>query len=341
VTTVLQRWARERLLRHLARLRHGRLDFVEDGVCQSAGPSDAPLVGRVDVHTPEFWTTVLPGGNVGAGEAYMRHEWSSPDPVTVDRVLAYFAAPETPLAEASRAKFDRLCRKLALDETTRVLEIGTGWGGFAVHAAATYGCPVTTTTISERQRRYAERRVAEAGLSDRVTVLGLDYRHLEGTYDRVVSIEMIEAVGHDYLGTFFRACSDRLADDGLLALQAITIRDDHYRRHLRTVDFIKRYIFPGSSIPCLAALTTAASTTDLRLVCLEDITAHYGPTLLAWRRNLLDHRAELADLGYDEVFVRMFDYYLCSCAGSFIERYNGDVQALFAKPRATLPPPYR
>ena len=214
-----------------------------------------------------------------------------------------------------------------------MLEIGTGWGGFALHAARHCGCRVTTTTISDRQHELAARRIAEAGLSDRITLLKQDYRDLAGTFDKLVSIEMIEAVGHQFLDAFFRACSDRLKPDGVMLLQAITIRDQVFDWHKKNVDFIKRYIFPGSCIPSVAAVCgSIARASDLRLFHLEDITPHYATTLRHWRENFFRSIERVKALGFPETFIRMWEFYLCYCEGGFAERYLGDVQIVFTKP---------
>ncbi|MCU0602552.1 MAG: cyclopropane-fatty-acyl-phospholipid synthase family protein [Desulfobacterales bacterium] len=255
----------------------------------------------------------------------------------LDETLTYscgiFERPDSTLAEASTAKYDRVCRKLGLAASDHVLEIGTGWGGFALHAARHCGCRVTTTTISDRQHELAARRIAEAGLSDRITLLKQDYRDLAGTFDKLVSIEMIEAVGHQFLDAFFRACSDRLKPDGVMLLQAITIRDQVFDWHKKNVDFIKRYIFPGSCIPSVAAVCgSIARASDLRLFHLEDITPHYATTLRHWRENFFRSIERVKALGFPETFIRMWEFYLCYCEGGFAERYLGDVQIVFTKP---------
>ena len=246
---------------------------------------------------------------------------------------AIFERADATLEEASVAKFDRIARTLRLSPTHRVLEVGCGWGGFALHVAAKYGCRVVGITVSPAQHEEATRRVAEAGLSDRVEIRLQDYRDTEGTFDRVVSVEMIEAVGAGYLQAFMKTCADRLSPDGLFLLQAITIRDDLYDRHVRTVDFIKRHIFPGSFIPSVTAIAAATGKgTDLRMAHLEDITPHYAKTLREWRNRFLARKNEVRAMGFPERFLRMWEFYLCYCEGSFSERYNGDVQILFAKP---------
>ncbi|HEY2346225.1 MAG TPA: cyclopropane-fatty-acyl-phospholipid synthase family protein [Xanthomonadaceae bacterium] len=237
------------------------------------------------------------------------------------------------LDRASRHKLDRICRKLDLKPSDRVIEIGTGWGGFAMHAAKHYGCHVTTTTISAEQHALTLERVAAAGLTGRVTVLKQDYRDLAGRYDKLVSIEMIEAIGHQYLDTYFAQCAALLKPDGLALVQAITIEDSRYEQALRSVDFIKRHVFPGSFIPCVSAMLGAsARSSDLRLFGLEDIGPSYALTLRHWRQRFLSRLDEVRALGYDERFVRMWEYYLCYCEGGFIERSIGTVQMLFAKP---------
>jgi len=252
---------------------------------------------------------------------------------------AVFERPEMTLEEAQTAKYERLCRKLRLRPDDRVLEIGGGWGGFALHAASRYGCRVTTATVSREQLALARRRVAEAGLEDRVDVVFSDYRDLEGRYDKLVSIEMIEAVGAAHLDAFFRVCGERLAPDGLFALQAITTADRDYARSVRNVDFVKRYIFPGGQLVSLGAMGDAvARTTRLGLVHLEDLTAHYAETLARWRRNLLAQRDRARALGLDERFLRMWEYYLGYCEGGFRERANGVVQMVFAGPEARVAP---
>ena len=255
----------------------------------------------------------------------------------LDETMTYscgiFESQDSSLKDASEAKYDRICRKLRLQPGVRVVEIGTGWGGFAVHAAQNYGARITTTTISDEQHRFARDRIKNAGLEDQITLLKKDYRDLNGQFDRLVSIEMIEAVGHHYYQAFFSKCSQLLKDDGLMALQAISIGDQIFDRHRRTVDFIKRYIFPGSCIPSITAISNAiAAATDLRLVHLEDITPHYARTLAEWRRRFFAQIERVRELGYSDTFIRMWEYYLCYCEGGFAERYIGDVQMVFAKP---------
>ena len=246
---------------------------------------------------------------------------------------AVFEQPGMTLEQASIAKLDRICRKLALHAGDHVVEIGTGWGGFALHAARHYGCRVTTTTISRAQYELAVARVAAAGLSDKITVLLKDYRELEGKFDKLVSIEMIEAVGHQYYEEYFRTCARLLEPDGMALIQAITIADQRYEAARRSVDFIQRYIFPGSCIPSVTALLASITrASDLRLFHLEDIGPHYARTLAAWRHAFMRNLDQVRALGYPEEFIRMWEFYLCYCEGGFEERVLGDAQLLLVKP---------
>jgi len=261
----------------------------------------------------------------------------------LDETMTYsagiFEREDATLAEASIAKIDRLCRKLDLGPRDHLLEIGTGWGALAIHAARRYGCRVTTTTISEAQRGLAIERVRAAGLEGRIEVLPLDYRDLTGTYSKLVSVEMIEAVGHQYFDAFFRVVSERLAPDGIAAIQAITIDDRLYESARDSVDFVKRHIFPGCCIPSLAVLgASMARASDLRLFHLEDLTPHYARTLAAWHRNLEAHRGEARALGFDEERLRAWAYYLAYCEGGFAERQLGVCQMVLTKPGCARPP---
>jgi cyclopropane-fatty-acyl-phospholipid synthase len=250
---------------------------------------------------------------------------------------AVFDAPGQTLEDASRAKLDRLAALLELGPDDHVLEIGTGWGGFAVYAAREHGCRVTTTTISAEQHEFATKRVREAGLEHRVTVLDADYRDLDETFDKVVAIEMIEAVDWREYDTFFERCRALVADDGLVVLQAITVPDVSFDRVKRGTDFIKAAIFPGGCLPSVGALADAATKHGLTLTRQDDIGPHYAETLRRWRANLDAARPELAALGYDERFARQWDFYFSYCEAGFEERYVGDAQLLFVGPdRAVL-----
>ncbi len=251
-----------------------------------------------------------------------------------------WAGDEDSLDSASTRKLDRICRKLDLKPGDRVVEIGTGWGGFAIHAAQHYGCHVTTTTISREQHALAAQRVAEAGLEDRVTLLLEDYRDLTGTYDKLVSIEMIEAIGAQYLQGYFGKVAALLKPDGLALIQAITIEDHRYQQALDSVDFIKRHVFPGSFIPSIAAMIAAKSrASDLALIQLEDFGLSYARTLHAWRQRFHAALPEVRAQGYDERFIGMWEFYLAYCEGGFRERSIGVAQLLLAKPGHHTPAP--
>ena len=388
--SLLDRVARDGLLRRLDRITYGRLTLDGRVFGNGTGPSVT-----LHVKDPRFFRATALGGSLGAAEAYLNGWWETDDLVGLvqvmvknrdtlqglerglarlarpfrslahalrrnsrrgsrrniaahydlgneffqlflDDTLAYscgiFEPPGASLHDASVAKFDRICRVLELSPKDHLLEIGTGWGGFAMYAAREYGCRVTTITISSQQELLANRRIAAAGLSPRITVLNRDYRDLDGTYDKLASIEMIEAVGHQFLNGFFRVCAEHLRPGGRFALQAITIQNHLYRSALHEVDFIKAYIFPGSFIPSRAVLAGAAGRTDLRLADQHDLTPHYAETLKHWRQNFLARRREVMALGFDERFVRLWEFYFAYCEGGFRERVLGDVQLLYEKP---------
>lgn len=398
------RLARNALRRTLAGLARGVLTIREEGQDEHFGDGHVrgELHGVVEVRHPNLWLDVLANGALGAGEAYMKGYWTSPDLTAVVRVfcanLATLEALDGPLAravqpalrglhwlnrntevqarkniaahydlgndmfrlfldptmmyssaiyprlnstleEAAVHKLDVVCRKLDLKPGDHLLEIGTGWGGLAVHAAKHYGCRVTTTTLSKAQHAVAVQRAQQAGVADRVTFLLDDYRDLTGQYDKLVSIEMIEAVGEQYMDTYFAKLSSLLKPDGLALIQAITIADQRYEQALRSVDFIQRYIFPGGFLPSVAAIADrVARVTDMEIVHLEDIGLHYARTLQHWRDRFFANLAAVRELGYDDTFVRMWDYYLCYCEGGFRERVIGTRQVLMARPgRLQLP----
>lgn len=255
----------------------------------------------------------------------------------LDDTLAYssgiFLTPTSTLHDASVEKIDRICRKLDLKPSDHLLEIGTGWGGLALHAVQKYGCRVTTTTISQQQFDVAKQRIADAGLTDRVTLLLQDYRDLAGQYDKLVSVEMIEAVGYRYFDTYFRKCSELLKPEGSFVLQGILMPDQRYAQYLKSVDFIQRYVFPGGCLPSMGSIFGSITrATDLRFVHAEDFGTHYAETLRHWRRRFHERLDEVRSLGYPERFIRLWDYYLCYCEAAFDERYTGVVQIQFDKP---------
>lgn len=398
--SALTRLAKTLLISQLRRVKHGRLRLIDSDLDQTFGSvTDAePFDVTIRVRNPRFYSDVVFGGTLGAGEAYINDHWHC-DNLTglvrlmvvnrhlmndvdsgwsrlsapllklahwlnrndktgsrrniaahydlgnrffelfLDETMAYscgiFQSTDASLLEASTAKFDAACTKLVLRPDQHLLEIGTGWGGLAIHAAQKYGCRVTTTTISREQYELARERVARAGLSHRITLLLEDYRDLKGEYDALVSIEMIEAVGHQYLDTYFQKCSSLLKPTGAMLLQAITIRDQFYDQARRSVDFIKRFIFPGSFIPSVQAMINSlARTTDLKLFHLEDIGPYYARTLRMWRERFQAHHGDVRAQGYSESFMRMWEFYLCYCEGGFEERQLGDVQMLLTKPRS-------
>ncbi|HZU96991.1 MAG TPA: cyclopropane-fatty-acyl-phospholipid synthase family protein [Planctomycetota bacterium] len=256
---------------------------------------------------------------------------------------AVFEDERTTLEEAQLAKIDRVCRKLRLAPGDRLLEIGTGWGALACHAARHYGCHVTTATISRQQLAYARERVRREGLEDRVQVIERDYRDLQGRFDKLVSIEMVEAVGAARLGAFFAKCSELLEPSGLMLLQAITIREDQYERAKHDSDFIKELIFPGTCLLSVAAIGShVARSTDMTVCHLEDLTPHYARTLALWRERFLANVEKVKATGKGDDFVRLWDLYLAYCEAGFLERYIRDVQVVLAKPLCgqwdSLPP---
>jgi len=260
----------------------------------------------------------------------------------LDDTMAYscgiFETEESTLHEASVAKFDAACRKLALTPNDHLVEICTCWGGLAIHAAERNGCKVTTTTISREQHDFAKAKIAARGLSDRITLLFEDYRDLKGRFDKLVSVEMIEAVGAKYLDTYFAKCSSLLKPNGAMLLQAITIQDQLYAESLRSVDFIQRFVFPGSFIPSVTAITdSVARVTDLKIFNLEDIGPHYARTLRLWRERFFANIAQVRKLGYPDSFSRLWEFYLCYCEGGYAERQLGNVQVLLTKPACRRP----
>lgn len=395
---VTDRIARETLFRLLGKVEIGSLTMHEGPQSYHFGEHDDPAHPHAEIHIHDaaVYAQVLSGGSLGAGEAYIKARWSSPDPVQVTRLFsanmvamegldsgqsrialmllkighwlkrntqkgsrenitahydlgnrffelfldstmmysaALFADPAVSLEAASVAKLDEICRQLSLKPDDHLLEIGTGWGGMAIYAARHYGCKVTTTTISAEQYEYACQKVREEGLEDRVTLLCEDYRHLTGQYDKLVSIEMIEAVGHQFYKDYFETCSRLLKDDGKMVLQAITIPDRRYEEARDSVDYIKRYIFPGGCLPSLSVMAEhVARDTDMQMVHLRDITEDYAITLARWRERFLLQTEAVEQMGFDQDFIRLWDYYLSYCEGGFRERIIGTVQLALAKP---------
>ncbi len=392
--------SRQLFLTLLKRVRLGNLLLVEeDGTEHSFGEPrhQTSVHATIVVRDPAAYGLVLGAGSLGAGEAFMKGLWESPDllqtirlivlnmdvlrnmdqsgslagrltgrvfhllhrntlhgardniaahydlsndffKLFLDPTMAYSAAIFTPqtrtLEEASTNKFQHVCQRLQLSPADHLLEIGTGWGGLALHAARHFGCRVTTTTLSTAQAGHAREWIAREGLSERITVLEKDYRELDGQYDKLVSIEMIEAVGAAYYKDYFARVSDLLKPTGLALIQSITISDQRYAASLGDTDFIKRYIFPGGQLPSNAVIAShVAGATDMQLIGLEDITLDYARTLHAWRDNFMAALPEVRRLGFDETFIRMWLYYLCYCEGGFMERVIHTAQFLLAKPQ--------
>ena len=254
------------------------------------------------------------------------------DPTMMYSSAIYPSASST-LEEASLYKLETICKKLDLQATDRVIEIGSGWGGFAIHAARNYGCHVTTTTISDAQFQEASDRIKAAGLADRITLLQSDYRDLQGSFDKLVSIEMVEAVGQQYLPTFFQKCGELLAETGTMLLQAITIRDNKYDQYARSVDFIQHHIFPGGHVPSVTKMVNLLTEkTDMVVRSLEDFGDDYARTLRDWRWRFTKAFPALRDHGYDERFRRLWEYYLCYCEGGFQERSISVVHLVASRP---------
>jgi cyclopropane-fatty-acyl-phospholipid synthase len=393
--SALDRLLRQRVIRQLAALNHGRI-VLEDACGRVELGGAAGQRAHIRVTSPVFYQALAAGGSVGAGEAYMAGHWHCDDLLALVRILvrnrdvlddmetgwarlggwllrrwhslrrntlagsrrniaahydlgneffalflsadqmyssAYWQGDADTLEAASLRKLQRVCERLRLTHGDHLIELGTGWGALAVHAATHYGCHVTTTTISREQYAAARARVQRAGVGDRVTVLLQDYRTLTGAYDKLVSIEMIEAVGADYLDSYFSQVGRLLKPAGLALIQAITIEDHRYRRALREVDFIKRHVFPGSFIPSIAAMLAAKTrTSDLALLALEDFADSYARTLAAWRERFMSQLTQVRALGFDERFIRLWDFYLAYCEGGFRERSIGVAHLLLAKP---------
>jgi cyclopropane-fatty-acyl-phospholipid synthase len=392
------RVARSLVMQQLTRLQQGTLVIREAGVSDVTvgdGNSAYPAAELV-IHNHSTWRDLLTGGSIGAAEAYVAGDWSSPNLVYLLRFFsrnidlmnrfedrfswvtkptlkglhwlnrntpegsrknisahydlgndlfelfldpslmyssAIYQTPESTLDEASTYKLDVICRKLKLKPGDQVLEIGTGWGGFAIHAAKHYGCHVTTTTISAEQLALATQRVEAEGLQDRITLLFDDYRDLSGQYDKLVSIEMIEAVGPQFLLSYFGQISQLLKPDGLALIQAINMPEQRYQRALKNVDFIQRYIFPGSFIPSFGAMVGAVrEQTDLVLAHVEDLGFHYARTLNDWCQRFQAHSQNLHQRGYDDAFQRLWHFYFAYCEAGFSERAIGVAQIVMAKP---------
>ncbi|WP_221628004.1 SAM-dependent methyltransferase [Teredinibacter franksiae] len=393
-----QQPARKLVMMACEKVRVGHLVIHEGKSSYSFGePADkASVHATIHVHDSSAYSAFLANGTIGSAEAFMNREWTSPDLLSVIRLMvlnlewlqkmnqgrslplkallkfnqlisantrsgskknigahydlgndffklfldesmmyssALYAHPSQSLEEAAVNKLEAICQKLELTASDHLLEIGTGWGGMAIYAAQHYGCTVTTTTISKEQHAYALERVKSLGLGNKIKVVLQDYRDLSGSFDKIVSIEMIEAVGHQYYSAYFKQCSALLNDNGLMLIQAITIPDNRYESARKSTDFIKKMIFPGGCLPSNAVLARhIARDTDMQMVALEDITQHYAQTLADWCARFHNNLAEIKAQGYSDSFCRMWDFYLRYCEGGFRERVIGTVQLLLAKP---------
>ena len=246
---------------------------------------------------------------------------------------AVFKNPQDSLYKGSIHKLETICQSLELTSQDHIVEIGSGWGGFAIYAAQHYGCKVTTTTISKEQYKYVRKKIKDLKLSHKITVLLSDYRHLKGQYDKLVSIEMLEAVGYQYYETYFKVCANLLKPQGLAVIQTITIADQRYEKAKRSVDFIQRYIFPGSCIPSITALQNSMTqSSDLRIYSIHDIGIHYARTLALWREAFFKRLKDIKVLGFDDAFIRMWHFYFSYCEGGFQEKVISDIHLKLVKP---------
>jgi cyclopropane-fatty-acyl-phospholipid synthase len=246
---------------------------------------------------------------------------------------AVFKNPHDSLYKGSIHKLETICQGLELTSQDHIIEIGSGWGGFAIYAAQHYGCKVTTTTISKEQHKYVKQKIKDLKLSHKINVLFSDYRHLKGQYDKLVSIEMLEAVGYQYYETYFKVCANLLKPQGLAVIQTITITDQRYEKAKRSVDFIQRYIFPGSCIPSITALQNSMTqSSDLKIYSIHDIGAHYARTLALWREEFFKRLKDVKALGFDDAFIRMWHFYFSYCEGGFQEKVISDIHLKLVKP---------
>lgn len=259
--------------------------------------------------------------------------WLDP---TMTYSSAYFKEETFTLEEAQKAKYQRLCEQLHLKPTDHVLEIGSGWGGNAIYMASNFGCKVTTITISQEQQKLAIERVKAAGLDDKISVEIQDYRKIKGQYDKIVSVEMLEAVGARYFENYFEQCHKLLKQDGILALQVITCPDSRFEALRDGVDWIQKHIFPGSLLPSVGSMNEAINRTgDLTLVDLKDLGLHYARTLKTWFENFNQQLEEVKQLGFSETFIRKWNYYLCYCEAAFEMRNINVMQLVYARPNNT------
>lgn len=396
--TWVQRQARSLVFKYLQQLKHGELVIQEGNQQQTFGvPSKDHLQATIQVQDAMFYTRLIQGGDVAAGESYFLGDWDSPDVTAVVQLMArnldqlerfngwlsklsqwsnrafhklhqnsvkgskkniaahydlgndfyrlfldpsmmyscaIFAPDQTDLHKAQLHKLDTICQRLELKPSERVIEIGTGWGGFAIYAAKHYGVHVTTTTISEEQYAYVKAQIQQEQLEDHITLLKQDYRSLEGRFDKLVSIEMIEAVGLKYLPKFFALCERLLKPNGKILIQAITIQAQRFEYYKNNTDFIQRYIFPGGFLPSVSVMNEImARSTQLQVSGLHDIGLDYATTIRHWSQRLQRMKPQLETLGLDERFYRMWQYYFHYCEGGFKERSISTVHLVADKPK--------
>lgn len=397
--SMLSQFAKSMVLKQLKSLHTGCIVIKDNDETMHFGQMLEPnddLYGELTIIDAHAYSDIMTGGSIGAAEAFMTGDWTTPDLTRLMRVMVrnmdilnglegglatlskpflkgfhwlnqntekgsrrniaahydlgndffklfldptmmyssgIFPSDDATMEQASLNKLKTICEKLDLSADDHVVEIGTGWGSFAIYAAKHYGCKVTTTTISEQQYLYAKQQVLLEGLEDKITLLKQDYRKLDGQFDKLVSIEMIEAVGWKFFDTFFAKCSSLLKPNGVMLVQAITIEDQRYEKAKRDVDFIQRYIFPGSCIPSIAAMTDSTKrSSDLRLVQLQDYAQHYARTLKAWHVAFNQKEQAISEQGYSEDFKRMWRFYLSYCEAGFAERAIGVSHLVYAKP---------
>jgi cyclopropane-fatty-acyl-phospholipid synthase len=394
--TWLNKKAKQTICALLEKLQHANLTLNDCEGKRQFGDNQARVRADLTVLDQDFYSQVLKGGSIAAGETYIDGLWMSSDLTKLIQVFAanqaqldalemkmawltklkntlfhsgnknnqsgskknilahydlsndlyeafldpsmlyssaIYPSQEATLEQAQEYKLKVICEKLALNENDHLLEIGTGWGALAIYAAKHYGCKVTTTTISDNQWALANKRIKEAGLTDKITLLKEDYRNLTGEYSKLVSIEMIEAVGHEYLANFFTKCSSLIKDDGLMLLQAITIADQRYDHYRTNVDFIQRYIFPGGCLPSINVMASMLTKhTDMVIDNIQDIGIDYARTLNDWHHAFINNWHHIEKLGFDERFKRLWQFYLCYCEGAFLERVISTHHLVCRKP---------
>jgi len=341
----LHHLARSLVFNQLKKIEIGYISIQEGRKSFSFG-NKGKLSAHITVHDPRFYGALAFGGSIGVSEAFMQKFWSVNDLTQLIRIMAInqnamdqleglFNVFLKPILKTLHYLNQNSVKgsRLELSSHDHVIEIGSGWGGFAIYAAQNYGCKVTTTTISKQQFLYVKQKIKDLKLTHKINVLLSDYRHLKGRYDKLVSIEMLEAVGYQYYDTYFEVCAQLLKPNGIAFIQTITIADQRYEKAKRSVDFIQRYIFPGSCIPSLTALQNSITqSSDLKIYNVQDIGDHYARTLAFWRKAFFANIKEVKALGFDDVFIRMWHFYLAYCEGGFKEKVISDIHLKLVKP---------